>query len=359
MNVHSVTETVQQWIDEQRPRWPGFRAAHLTGGITTMAPDDDYPGHKDVDMHLIFDDDSPLLNQPDTFMSIFQINYQGINIEAGLKPISLYASAEIILANPEIAYHLTEGVASTLFDPDGLLEALRPEVTVGYRQRRWVRARLAHQRAGLDGALALYPMATQTWGTSGEFMILGYTSTFLSAALGVATVAPPRMGSKIFVRLRKRLETLGRLDLYDELISILYRHDFQPEFVWKILGESTEAFTLAVDVRQKPHPFQHKLHRHLLPYYVEASREMLLAGDHREAFGWAATFYSASVDVILADGPEDVKPHFAARQAALLRPFGAVSDEARARRLTRATRLYDRVFALAEEIIATNPVIVD
>lgn len=359
MNVRMVTELVQAWIDEQRGQWPGFRAAHLTGGITTMTPDDDYPAHKDVDMHLIFDDDSPMLNQPDSFMSIFQINHDGINIEAGLKPLSLYDSAETILANPEIAYHLTDGVKSTLFDPDGLLEALRPDVTAGYRQRRWVKARLAHERAGLEGALSLYPMATQTWGVSGEFMILGYTSTFMTAALSVAAVAPPRMGGKIFVRLRNHLEELGRLDLYDELIAILNMQDLQPDYVWKILGESTEAFTLAVKVRQRPHPFQHKLHRHLLPYYVEASREMLLAGYHREAFGWAATFYSASVDVILADGPEDVKPRFAARQAALLRPFGAVSDEARASRLTRAKRLYDRIFALAEEIIATNPAIVD
>jgi hypothetical protein len=359
MNTRMVKETVQEWIAENGEHWPGFRAAHLTGGITTMAPDDDYPSHKDVDMHLIFDDDSPMLNQPDMFMSIFQVNHQGINIEAGLKPVGLYNSAETILANPEITYHLTEGVESTLFDPDGLIEALRPEVTAQYRQRRWVQARLAHERAGLDGVLALYPMATQTWGVSGEFMILGYTSTFLSAALSVAAVAPPRMGGKIFVRLRKQLEALGRLELYDELISVLNLQDLQPEYVWKILGESTEAFTLAVRVRQRPHPFQHKLHRHLLPYYVETSREMLLDGYHREAFGWAATFYSASVDVILADGPEDVKPRFAARQAALLRPFGSVSDEARAHRLKRATRLYDRIFALAEEIIATNPAIVD
>jgi hypothetical protein len=101
------------------------------------------------------------------------------------------------------------------------------------------------------------------------------------------------------------------------------------------------------------------LHRHLRSYFVEVCRGMLAEGYHREALCWIQPFCTSSCDVILTDGPDAEKPRFAERQTRFLTRFGSESDAARERRFARAHRLYDRIFALAEEIAAGHPGIVD
>jgi hypothetical protein len=263
----------------------------------------------------------------------------------------------MVLANPEIAYHFT--VDSVLYDPAGLLRELRPAVQRDYRRRRWVKARIDHERRGLAGAFDLLSMATANWGVSGEVLIFGYTTTFATAALAVAAVQPPKMGGRVLVRLREHLAAYDHLDLYDELLDLLRVRHVEPASVERLLREATEAFDLAVAVRSSPHPFQHKLHRHLRSYFVDACRVMLDEGYHREALCWIQPYFTAACDVILTDGPDAEKPRFAERQTRFLARFGSESDAALKRRFNRARRLYDRIFALAEGVAAGHPDIVD
>ncbi len=37
MEVAAVRQLATEWVESNRERWPGFRAAHLVGGITAMA----------------------------------------------------------------------------------------------------------------------------------------------------------------------------------------------------------------------------------------------------------------------------------------------------------------------------------
>src|SRR5690349_7017040 len=134
MNVAYVKQIVKRWVETNVDRWPGLRAAHLVGGITARPDDAEYPSYKDVDVHLIFEDGSPALRHEGPFPHILEVSYQSLSIESGLKPVSLYDSPETVLANPEIAYHLT--VDSILHDPTGLLADLRRHVTPEYPRRR-------------------------------------------------------------------------------------------------------------------------------------------------------------------------------------------------------------------------------
>jgi hypothetical protein len=63
--------------------------------------------------------------------------------------------------------------------------------------------------------------------------------------------------------------------------------------------------------------------------------------------------------VILADGPEAERPRFAERQADLLQELGLETAASRAARFERASEFGDRIFALAEEIIARHPDMID
>ena len=357
MDAAQAKRTARDWIEASLPQWPGVRGAHLVGGITSMPDDAPFPPHKDVDVHLVFAEGSPALDAAGPFLNVLEVVHGGLTIEAGVKSLAEYRSAEAVLANPEIAHHLT--VDSLLYDPDGLLRDLQDEVRRGYPGRRWVLARLEHERNGLAGALALRPLAAAGWGASGEVNILGYTATFVAAALDVAMLNPPRMGGRTYLRLRENLAAHDRLDLHEEVLALQGVRHVGPERVERLLQEGGEAFDLAVEVKRSPHPFQHKLHRHLRPYFVDTCRGMLNEGYHREALCWVIPFHLASTDVILADGPEAEKPRFADRQVGLLKELGLDTAAARAARFEQANRLYDQIFALAHEIVANHPGVVD
>ena len=357
MDAKQAKRTVKAWVDANLGTWPGLRAAHLTGGITAMPDDAPFPAHKDVDLHLVFAEGSPALEAGGPFVNVIAASYGGIAIEAGVKSAAEYASAGTVLANPEIAHHLT--LDPVLYDPDGLLRGLQEEVRREYARRRWVLARLEHERRGLDRAFELAAMARAGYGASGEVNILGYTTTFPTAALQVAMLSPLRMGSRGLVHLRQSLAARGRLDLHEELLAALGVAAAEPGRAEEIIDEAAEAFDLAVEIRRTPHPFQHKMHRHLRPYFVDSCRDMVADGHHREALLWAVAFHLAATDVILADAPAAEVPRFVARRDALLRELGLETAEARASTYARLPGLYDRIFALAEEIVAQNPRIVD
>ncbi len=171
MNVTHVKRAAQEWVEAKLADWPGLRAAHLVGGITTMPDDASFPPYKDVDLHLIFDEGSPMLRTDGPFLNIIEVEHRGLLLEAGVKPVDDYRSAEAVLANPEFAHHLT--VDSLLYDPTGLLRRLQEPVRHEFPRRQWVRARVEHERTGLQGALELQAMARAMWGAAGEVNILG------------------------------------------------------------------------------------------------------------------------------------------------------------------------------------------
>jgi hypothetical protein len=351
MNAGEVRHRARGWVESNRGRWPGLRAAHLVGSITTTPDDAPFPAYRDVDMHLIFDEGSSMLEAPGPFLNVIEVPYQGLLVEAGIKSIREYESAEAVLANPEIAHHLT--VDSVLYDPSGLLGRLQDPVRREFRCRRWVDTRVEHERNGLRGALALLPMARATWGAAGEVNILGYSFTFVGALFAVAALKSPSTGSRFLLRMRETLAEYDHLDLYDEVLEVLGLRDAGPARTAQLLHEGTEAFDLAVQVRHSPHPFQHKLHEHLRPYFVDSCQSLLDEGYHREALGWVLPFYTAATDVVLADGPEEVKERFAERYAGFLEDLGMDTAASRAARFDRANRLYERCFALASEITAS------
>ena len=357
MNIAQAKATTQEWVEAYRPIWPGLRAAHLVGGITTLSDSAPLPRTKDVDVHLIFEDGSPMLEPKGPFPNIVEVTYRDLPIEAGVKSVAEYRSPEAVLANPEIAHHLT--VDSTLYDPEGLLAGLHGPVTRDYARRRWVQARVQHERNGFAATLALLDRAGAAYGASGEANIFGYLTTYFVAALSVANLDPPKMGGQMFVRIRPLLERLERLDIYEEMLELLGARCLSRAQADRYLMSAAEAFDLAVSIRRTPHPFQHKMHAHLRPYFIDSCQEMIRNGYYREALVWTTPFFCSATDIILADGSAEDKPPFAARREEFLRTIGFNFPGAGAWKLKLAMELHDRVFALADQIMAMHPDIRD
>ena len=67
----------------------------------------------------------------------------------------------------------------------------------------------------------------------------------------------------------------------------------------------------------------------------------------------------SATDIILVDGKRADKARFAVQQDEFLRDIGFDSAGAGARKFALASQIHDRVFALADEIIASHPQIRD
>ncbi len=340
MDTRHAIETARSWIQSNLSEWPGLRAAHLVGGITALPPTAPFPPTKDVDIHLVFDEGSPALQPPGPFMAIIETAYEGILIEAGIKSVADYVSAEAVLANPEIAHHLT--LDTILYDPTGFLSDLQAAVRDEFADPQWVQARIEHERRGVAEALAMRPMASAMYGASGEVNLLGYASTYVCPVIAIATLNPPKMGGRSWINLRNDLDTRNRLDLYEDLLAIMGVAGAQPDQVDCLLDQGAALFDLAVAVKRTPHPFGHKLHAHLRPYFVDSCKGMIAEGYHREALGWLTPFTLASTDVMLADGPDNQFARTVAFQEGFLRELGMESPEERSSRYLRAASLFDQ-----------------
>lgn len=192
-------------------------------------------------------------------------------------------------------------------------------------------------------------------GAAGEMGVLGYSQTCIPALLSVVTLRAPTTGSRALLRVREVVAEYDRPDLYEELLAVLGVGNLRPDQVAQRLEEGAAAFEMAVGVRHSPHPFQHKLQRHLRPYFVESCRSLLAEGYHREAALWLMAFYMSSVEVILTDGPETEKPKFAHRRTELMKDMGVETAETVNARFEQTRGLYDEFFTLAGEIAAGHP----
>lgn len=352
MNVQSVKETMRTWVADNANRYPHLCAAHLVGSITTMADEMPFPDDKDVDFLLIFAPDSPALAHHGPFSNNLEFHHKGLMVEGGLKSLTEYRDAEAVLANPEIAHHLT--VDSTLYDPQGRLTAMQSQVKREYKRRCWVQARVAYERRGWEQVAAIYKTVPEP-AISARINLMGWAFTYLSSLLCVATLQAPTAS---FIKMRQILAAYDRLDLYETHLALFGLDCATPELTCQLLREGCEAFDLAVQIRQTPHPFQHKLHAHLRPYFVNKCRRLLATGHPREALSWVLPFYLSSCDVIMADGTAAQKEFYAKRADRFLQRLGIDSVASQQAKWTESRRLGEAIFSLADEIIASHPDIV-
>jgi hypothetical protein len=348
MNAKQARRSALHWINSNQPHWPGLVAAHFVGGITTMADDEYFPPTKDLDLHLIFEESSPMLQAKGPFMNILEERYEGVAIEAGVRSMAEYASVEKILGNPEIAHHLT--LDSIVDDPFDYLSTLQIGVRAGYRDPFWIKERISYERRGLDAAFERRSPAGEMFGPAGEMTILGYTTTFAKAVLDVGALHAPRIGSRLGVNLGARLESLGRSDLFNETLGFLGIEDVSITTVASWLERGSVLFDEAVAARTTPHPFQHKLYPHLRPHFVDSCQRMFDEGHHREAMWWIIPFIEATTDILLVDGSADRKQDIADTQSQFLQLLNFDKPTARDEKYAQARACYERYFALADEL---------
>jgi hypothetical protein len=342
LKVSEAVSIATEWVDNYAVRNPDFRGAHFMGGITAMSADALFPPESDVDISVLVQHDSPGHDPIDEF-------YRGVSVEAGLRSVAEYASAERVLTNPEVADHVA--LNALIADPTGMLASIQPTVAREFAQRRWVMARCDVEKRRFE----MYLDAARQAQTPSEFMIhVTLAIQNLAALIDVALLSPPTH-RKSLVHLRVQLKGLNRAELAERALAVYGDVTMSTDRVQMYADLAADAFDRALQVKRTASPFDFKLRPHLRPYLVDGSQAMINQGDHREAMPWIGAGIWISVAAILNDAPENEHPRYQHLLDDLLEDLGIASAASRAERLRELVDLGNALFTLADEVVASRP----
>jgi hypothetical protein len=341
--VREVIEIVQEWVDLYARPLPGFAGAYLWAGITALPPDAPFPLYRDVDLVLVL----PEGTQDDTV----EVFYRGLMLEVISQYPNVHDDPEAILANPSHGPNMA--ATQILSDPTGVLTPLQKKVSAEFGRRRWVEARCEAEKASAEKHLdAMRAVSSPVERLESVWALLGA----LSGLLAVAQLKRPTT-RRTLTLLRELLEAQGRADLHEAALTLFGSALLSRADVEAMLDRSVVAFDRSVDVYRTPTPYGFTIRPHLRPYLVEATREMIDEGSHREAVYWIAALAGESYLVLQNDAPDIEKPEFAAQLQDMHVALGyaGISREAWVERVASAERLTNEIYRIAMEIAARHP----
>jgi hypothetical protein len=337
MYVYEAIELTRAWVEADASRLPGFRGAHLMGGVLALPKEATFPAYKDIDFNVVCEGAGET--------ATYDVAYGGLILEYSVVDAAQYRSADVILANPELACNMAAG--GILADPNGMLAPLSREVAAGYADPRWVAARCAYERQVVTQALT----GAQYAGTPAEvFWPLSGAILYMSGLLAEASLLPPTH-RRCLVLMRDVLREQGREDLHEDVLRMLGFGQLSRQQVEQYLDECAAAFDRAVEVTRTPVPFQFKFQRHVRPYVVDGAREMIEQGCHREAMFWIAGFMMFANTVLQADAPAAERPIFQAGLERLIADLGFRTPEDVAARRAAAREAGEAIFGIADGLI--------
>jgi len=338
--VSEVVAIVREWVELHARHQPDFAGAYLWGGITALPADAPFHLYRDVDVVVVV-----TTGAQDDEGEVF---YRGVMIEVISKNLADHQSAEAVLANPSAGPNLA--TTQILADPTGILLPLHQAVAADYRQRRWIQARCAAERASAEEALAnLRRAATPAERLDAVRALL----SALSGLLAVAQLGRPTT-RRTLTLLRELLEAHGRADLHTAALTLMGSASMSPADVQALLDQTISAFDRATEVNQTPIPYGFAIRPHLRPYYVEATLELIDEGNHREAVYWISLLDTAYF-VLQHDAPEAEQPMFAAQLQTMYDALGYTSAELWAERVAAAERLAAEIYRIADALAALHP----
>jgi hypothetical protein len=345
LNTGQAIELAREWVEVHGSQVPGFRGAHLMGGLTYTPKDALFADYKDIDLNIVV--------QGAQGYEVRDLLYQGRILEYGTVSIDRYRSPEMVLSDIELASNLAAD--SILADPLGILAELRRTVAKEYSRRKWVVARCDQLKNSALQSVAELSRASSPVEALWQVIFLGRD---LAGLVAVAGLRPPT-NRRCFILMQEILALWGRSTVYEDSLGVLGVAHLSRAQAESFLHECAAAFDKAVAVTRTPIPYQFKLHAHVKPYIIEGTREMIDAGSHREAMPWIAACLLLANTAIQFDATEEDRPAFQEQVDRLASDLGlGTMPDVRAR-LQQAQALTDSVFKAADEIVSRNPAIMD
>lgn len=345
MKVGQVIELAKEWVELEGRRTPGFHGAHLMGSIVAMPRDTPFTTYRDVDLSVVVPDGSGREN--------LDLPYKGLILEVSFHGLEKYGSPEAVLINPSLAPHLA--VDSILSDPTGELQALHKAVARDYARRRWVLARCEHEKDRFSHCLAAMRQADECAELAIHLLV---AFVYVTGIIAVACLRQPT-NRRSLILMQELLAPQDRMDPCEEALRVLGSACMTRPQVEAYVDETMRSFDRAAQVHCTRILGGFKLRPHVRPYVMAGAREMIREGHHREAMWWICWFHGLANAGIQNDAPDDEKAQYQVTYDRLLESLGLSAPEDSAARVEQVSVLSEKVFQVADEIVAQNPEIVD
>ncbi|WP_309122034.1 hypothetical protein [Paenibacillus sp.] len=341
MNVGSARAAAAAWVREYAGKEAGFMGAYMSGSTIGLPDETPMSPTSDLDVVIVTaaDEAPPKLGK---------LVYRGALLEITYLPWNLYVSAEEVLAS----YHLAGSFRTDtiLADPTGQLSALQAEVSRRFAERTWASRRCENARKRVeDGLRAIDPTAPRHDQVMSWVFPTGVTAhVLLAAALRNPTVRLRYLAA------REVLETYGFLDIYPELLRLLGCERLSAQRVEHHLDELARTFDAAAARAKSTFFFSSDIAAAARPIAIDGSRDLIRAGNHREAVFWILVTFCRCHKIFAVDAPE---VHLALTPAfdSLASDLGIDSTDALLRRAEEGLRFLTRLSECSEAILDANP----
>jgi len=346
MLVQQAKALARQWVIEQASTLPGFHGAYFAGSTNWLHADAPLPSTSDLDINIVFTGPTAP-NQRGKFV------YKNILLEVTTLSIEQLQSPDLILGH----YHLAGGfrTLSIILDPSGQLTELQVAVSSGYAKRQWVHRRCEHARhrvlAGLAALDESEPLHDQV--ISWIFPTAVTAHVLLVAGLRNPTVR------RRYEAVKELLEEYGQLEFYETLLELVGVAGMSRTRAEHHLAAQAKVFDAAAAVIKTPFSFASDISAVARPLAIDGSRDLIDRGFHREAIFWIAVTYSRCQHVLAVDASAELKRRFDPGYQQLLGDLGIASFGDLQRRCELVKAHLDRVWDVAEAIMAVNPGIED
>jgi len=340
MRVGAARAAAGDWVRRYASQEPGFQGAYFSGSTIGMPDDAELPRASDVDVMLVTAAAEPPL-KPGKFL------YRDVLLEVTYLSSHQLASADEVLASVHLAGSFRTDTIIT--DTTGHLRTLQEQVARHFAEQVWVRRRCQHAGQAVQGFVrSIDPIAP--WHEQVAAWLFGTgVTTFvpLLAALRNPTVRLRYLAA------REVLTAYHHTDLYEELLTLLGCIDMTPARVGQHVDELARTFDAADAVARTPYRFRSDISAAARPIAIDGSRDLIRAGNHREAVFWIVATFARAHTILTVDAPELQRAHAPAFEA-ILADLGVQSSDDLLARGAAVIQYLPRLWDTAEAIMATN-----
>ncbi|HEV2528901.1 MAG TPA: hypothetical protein VGT61_10695 [Thermomicrobiales bacterium] len=341
MTVGRGKQIARDWIREHVVGTPGVIGAVFHGSVNWLSDDAVLAPGSDLDILVVVGEGARWV-KPGKFA------VDGVLMEVSDLPAGQISSGEQVLGDHALAGSFRDP-HNIIVDPTGHLTAVVAVVAAHYADEEQVRRRMtSSQERILSGFMVRdetpFPDCVIHW----AFPAAVTTHVVLVAGLRNPTVR------KRYLTTRDLLAEYGLADRYALFLRLIGADRPAPDRIAAAMDELEAAFCDAARAIRSPFPFGADISADGWPVAIGGSRDLIAAGNAREAVFWMIVTWSRCMAVLTADGTPDSYARHDEPYRRFLVELGITSEADLRSRHAETLAALPEVWSIAEDVLARN-----
>jgi hypothetical protein len=342
MKVGTARAAAADWVTRYAAQRDGFIGAYFIGSTKNLPDDAVLPPQSDIDVAVVISDQVAPLKPG-------KVLHNGALIEITLIPLQRLSSADEVLGD----YHLAPGLEfnTIIADPTGHLQILQSGVACHFTEETFVRKRCRNALEKIEKSLRQIDLSAP-WPDLVLWWL--FPTGVVTHVLLVAALQNPTVRLR-YLRVREVLHQYGQIGLYTDLLRLLGCAEMTAQQVEDHLHILSKTFDAAASVARTKFAFSSDITPATRSIAIDGSRNLIEAGNHREAVFWIIATLARCHKILAADAGLEVQRECAQSFAQVLAGIGISSPDDVLRRADVVLQFLPQLWTATEVIIAANP----